>query len=200
MLRIHDVDASYGGVIKVLENVTVQVPRGRTVAVVGESGSGKSTLARAITGLLPPLQGEIYFDGKPLPRALKDRDKDTLRRIQMIYQSPDTALNPRQTVRDIIGRPLEFYLGLKGQARDRKVVELLELIELNEDLHRPPAGRIVGRPEAARLHCPRARRRARAHHLRRGHLGARPDRPGGHPEAAAPAAEGDQRLLSLHHP
>ncbi|MDP1700399.1 MAG: ABC transporter ATP-binding protein [Aestuariivirga sp.] len=131
-LRIHNVDASYSGSIKVLDNVTVQVPRGRTVAVVGESGSGKSTLARAITGLLPPSRGEIYFNGKPLPRELKDRDKDTLRRIQMIYQSADTALNPRQKVRDIIGRPLEFYLGLKGAARDRRVVELLESIELNE--------------------------------------------------------------------
>lgn len=134
VLRVHDVDATYGGVIKVLENVTVQVPRGRTVAVVGESGSGKSTLARAITGLLPPRKGEVYFNGKVLPRALKDRDKDTLRRIQMIYQSADTALNPRQRVRDVIGRPLEFYLGLKGQERDRKVVELLEQIELSEDL------------------------------------------------------------------
>lgn len=131
-LRIHNVDASYSGSLKVLDNVTVQIPRGRTVAVVGESGSGKSTLARAITGLLPPSRGEIYFNGKPLPRELKDRDKDTLRRIQMIYQSADTALNPRQKVRDIIGRPLEFYLGLKGADRDRRVVELLEAIELNE--------------------------------------------------------------------
>jgi peptide/nickel transport system ATP-binding protein len=131
-LRIHNVDASYSGMVKVLDNVTVQVPRGRTVAVVGESGSGKSTLARAITGLLPPSRGEIYFNGKPLPRQLRDRDKDTLRRIQMIYQSADTALNPRQQVRDIIGRPLEFYLGLKGADRDRKVVELLESIELDE--------------------------------------------------------------------
>ncbi len=69
-LRIHNVDASYSGSLKVLDNVTVQVPRGRTVAVVGESGSGKSTLARAITGLLPPSRGEIYFNGKPLPRDL----------------------------------------------------------------------------------------------------------------------------------
>ncbi len=132
ILRIHEVDASYSGVVKVLDNVTVQVPRGRTVAVVGESGSGKSTLARAITGLLPPSKGEIYFNGKPLPKALNERDKDTLRRIQMIYQSADTALNPRQRLRDIIGRPLEFYLGLKGAKLDRKIVDLLEMIELSE--------------------------------------------------------------------
>ena len=131
-LRVHGVDASYSGVVKVLDNVTVQLPRGRTVAVVGESGSGKSTLARAITGLLPPSKGEIYFNGKPLPKALKNRDKETLRCIQMIYQSADTSLNPRQTIRDIIGRPLEFYHGIKGAARDRRVAELLDSIELNE--------------------------------------------------------------------
>jgi peptide/nickel transport system ATP-binding protein len=130
-LRIHGVDASYSGVVKVLDNVTVQLPRGRTVAVVGESGSGKSTLARAITGLLPPTKGEISFNGKPLPK-LKDRDKDTLRRIQMIYQSADTSLNPRQTIRDLIGRPIEFYHGVGGAERDRRVAELLDAIELNE--------------------------------------------------------------------
>jgi len=132
-LSIQGVDASYSGVVKVLDNVTVRIPRGKTVSVVGESGSGKSTLARAITGLLPPSKGRISFNGKDLPARLQDRDRDTLRRIQMIYQSADTALNPRQTVRDIIGRPLEFYLGLKGAEKDRRIVKLLESIELNED-------------------------------------------------------------------
>jgi peptide/nickel transport system ATP-binding protein len=133
VLSIKNVDASYGNATtKVLDDVTVKIPRGRTVAVVGESGSGKSTLARAITGLLPPSSGEILFNGKPLPPTLGGRDRDILRRIQMIYQSADTALNPRQQVRDIIGRPLEFYLGFKGADRDRKVVELLDSIELNE--------------------------------------------------------------------
>jgi peptide/nickel transport system ATP-binding protein len=133
VLSVQAVDAAYSGTVKVLDNVTVRVPRGRTVAVVGESGSGKSTLARAITGLLPISKGRIEFNGKALPPRLQDRDIDTLRRIQMIYQSADTALNPRQTVRDIIGRPVQFYLGKTGAERDRRVVELLEAIELNED-------------------------------------------------------------------
>ena len=132
VLQIQNVDASYGNGVKVLDDVTVSVPRGRTVAVVGESGSGKSTLARAITGLLPISKGTISFNGKVLTTKLKDRDRDQLRRIQMIYQSADTALNPRQTVRDIIGRPLEFYLGLKGSDNDKRVVKLLESIELDE--------------------------------------------------------------------
>jgi peptide/nickel transport system ATP-binding protein len=131
LLRIDAVDAAYG-FFKVLHGVSVQVSRGRTVAVVGESGSGKSTLARVITGLLPPVAGSIIFDGKPLPPRLKDRDKSLLRRIQMIYQMPDTALNPRRRVRDILGRPLEHHLGLGGQARDRRIVELLEMAELDE--------------------------------------------------------------------
>ncbi len=133
VLSINGVDASYSGVVKVLDNVTVRLPRGKTVAVVGESGSGKSTLARAITGLLPPSKGRIEFNGKALPPKLQDRDRDMLRRIQMIYQSADTALNPRQKVRDIIGRPLEFYLGLTGQAKENKIIALLENIELSED-------------------------------------------------------------------
>jgi peptide/nickel transport system ATP-binding protein len=131
-LDIQGVDGAYGGGIKVLDNVTVRVPRGRTVAVVGESGSGKSTLARAITGLLPPSKGHINFNGAALPGKLNDRQPDTLRRIQMIYQSADTALNPRQRVRDIIGRPLEFYLGLTGAAKEKRIVKLLHEIELDE--------------------------------------------------------------------
>jgi peptide/nickel transport system ATP-binding protein len=132
VLCVNGIDASYGGAVKVLHDVTLAVPRGRTVAVVGESGSGKSTLARVIIGLLPPSKGEILFEGKALPRALKDRPKDLLRRLQMIYQMPDTALNPRRRVGDIIGRPLEHQLGLRGAAHDRRVLELLRMIELDE--------------------------------------------------------------------
>ncbi|MCI0429620.1 MAG: ABC transporter ATP-binding protein [Rhodospirillales bacterium] len=132
LLRVEGVDASYGGVVTVLHGVSVRVPRGRTVAVVGESGSGKSTLARVITGLLPPAKGQIVFEGKPLPPTLKDRSKDLLRRLQMIYQMPDTALNPRRRVRDILGRPLQHFLGLTGESRDRRLRELLEMTELDD--------------------------------------------------------------------
>src|SRR5579859_1494633 len=131
ILRVDTVDAAYG-VLKVLHGVSIQVPRGRTVAVVGESGSGKSTLARVITGLLPPLSGSISFDGKPLTPRLRNRDKKLLQRIQMIYQMPDTALNPRRRVRDILGRPLEHHLGLTGSARHTRLLELLKMIELDE--------------------------------------------------------------------
>ena len=132
ILKVEHVDAAYGSAVKILDDVSISVPRGRTVAVVGESGSGKSTLARVVTGLLPPTKGSVKFNGADLPPALAQRDKESLRRIQMIYQSPDTALNPRQRVYDIIGRPLTFYHNLRGKALKDRIVELLKMIELDE--------------------------------------------------------------------
>ena len=132
ILEINQVHASYGKSVKVLKDISIKVPRGQTIAVVGESGSGKSTAARVITGLLPQLEGEITFNGSALPAALKNRSKKQLQSIQMIYQMADTAMNPRHTVRDIIGRPLSFYLGLTGQAQDQRIMQLLHLIELDE--------------------------------------------------------------------
>jgi peptide/nickel transport system ATP-binding protein len=131
ILSVKNVTAAYGGGnVKVLKNVTVDLCAGQTLAVVGESGSGKSTLARAITGLLPPMEGSIVFDGRTLARRLRDRKKNDLRELQMIYQMADVAMNPRQTVGTIIGRPIEFYFGHKGRKRDQMVRELLDKIEM----------------------------------------------------------------------
>ena len=133
LLEVKDVSASYGGPggVPVLEDITLDLTRCNTIAVVGESGSGKSTLARVITGLLPPTKGSIVFEGKVLPPGFKQREKEMLRRLQMIYQMPDVALNPRQTVQQVLGRPLSFYFGMEGKAQRDRVVELLEQIELN---------------------------------------------------------------------
>jgi peptide/nickel transport system ATP-binding protein len=133
VLTVQNVTARYRGTnFDVLKNVSVDLPPGQTLAIVGESGSGKSTLARVITGLLPPTQGRIVFAGRALPGALEQRSKDDLRELQMIYQMADTAMNPRQTVGTIIGRPLEFYFGLKGEARRKRVQELLDQIEMGK--------------------------------------------------------------------
>jgi len=139
VVSLRNVDAAYGPV-PVLHGVSFDIHKGRTVAVVGESGSGKSTAARVITGLLPPSSGEVVFNGNVLPPNYKRRSKEQLRHAQMIYQMADTALNPKQRIRDIIGRPVEFYLGLKGRARDERVRELLDLIEMEPDTfgHRFP--------------------------------------------------------------
>ena len=133
VLSVQNVTARYRGTnFDVLKNVTIDLPPGQTLAVVGESGSGKSTLARAITGLLPPTSGRITFAGRTLSNDVRGRTKDDLREIQMIYQMADTAMNPRQTVGTIIGRPLELYFGLKGAERDRRVQDLLDQIEMGK--------------------------------------------------------------------
>ena len=128
----------------VLTDISMEIPKGKTVAVVGESGSGKSTLARVITGLLPPQSGAIEFENQELPKMLAGRNKEQLRAIQMIYQMPDVALNPRQKISEIIGRPLEFYLGLKGASKKARVGELLEQIELPADFGDRLPGQLSG--------------------------------------------------------
>lgn len=140
LLKIEHVHAGYANGFKVLHDVSMHLPKGQTLAIVGESGSGKSTLARVITGLLPPSEGRITFEGKELPKALKGRSNDELRRIQMIYQMADTAMNPRQTVRDVVGRPLSFYFGMHGARKTERVKELLDQIEMGTPfLDRYPA-------------------------------------------------------------
>ena len=129
IVSVKNVTAGYGKA-SVLHDVSFDIHEGRTVAVVGESGSGKSTTARCITGLLPPRQGMIQFEGESLPLDYRKRNKMQLRQAQMIYQMADTALNPRQTIGQIVSRPVQFYMGLSGKALQRRVEELLEEIEL----------------------------------------------------------------------
>ncbi|NNE51356.1 MAG: ABC transporter ATP-binding protein [Sulfitobacter sp.] len=133
LLRVENITARYRGTkFDVLKNVSVELHNGQTLAIVGESGSGKSTLARVITGLLPPSDGQIHFDGRTLSPDLRTRGIEDLRELQMIYQMADTAMNPRQTVGTIIGRPLEFYFNLRGKAKQARIQELLDEIELGE--------------------------------------------------------------------
>ena len=132
--EMNNISASYG-TMPVLFDVSLHVPKGQTLAIVGESGSGKSTLARVATGLLPPTSGSVRFDGQELPPALKNRSRAELRRLQLIYQMADTAMNPRQTVGNIIGRAVTFYDGLRGSARRNRVNELLEQIEMGSGFY-----------------------------------------------------------------
>ncbi|THB81146.1 MAG: ABC transporter ATP-binding protein [Desulfobacteraceae bacterium] len=132
LLRVENITAGYKNGPAVLHNVSFEVFRGRTVAVVGESGSGKTSVARVITGFLPQTEGMVYFDGIEMSPLLKHRDKDRLRKWQMIFQMPDVAVNPRHKVKDIIGRPIRFYYNPGKKEIDRRVSELLEMIELND--------------------------------------------------------------------
>ena len=141
VISLRNVTAAYGNNDPVVREVSFDIHEGRTVAVVGESGSGKSTTARCITGLLPPRTGEIAFENQVLPADYRNRSVEQLRQVQMIYQMADTALNPRKKIGEIIGRPVEFYLGLKGAEKRRRVEKLLEQIELepSEFINRLPS-------------------------------------------------------------
>lgn len=132
ILAIDHVSANYPGRPGVIDDVSLEVRRGDTVAVVGESGSGKSTLARVVMGLLPRSAGDVRFGGASLPPRLKDRTKDQLRRAQMIYQMPDVALNPQHTLLDVIGRPVAFYFNRSRAEVRARVVELLRQMDLPE--------------------------------------------------------------------
>ena len=144
LLELSHVVASYSSLLRVIDDVSVDVRRGDTVAVVGESGSGKSTLARVIIGLLPREAGDIRFRGQSLPPRLASRSRDQLRRIQMIYQMPDVALNPNQTLLEIIGRPVQFYFGRsRGEVRAR-VLELLRMMDLPEHFIARKPGELSG--------------------------------------------------------
>ncbi|RQP20769.1 MAG: ABC transporter ATP-binding protein, partial [Brucella intermedia] len=128
----------------VLTDVDCYVRRGETLAIVGESGSGKSTLARIIAGLPPHSSGIISLAGQRLEASYKKRSREELRRIQLVYQLPDVALNPRQTVGEIIGRPMKFYFGMNEDQREIEVRRLLELIGLPSDFASRLPGALSG--------------------------------------------------------
>jgi peptide/nickel transport system ATP-binding protein len=118
---------------EIVKGVDLTLHKGEVLGLIGESGSGKSTTARVTTGLLPPRRGEVLMGGKALPLSFKARSRDELRQCQMIYQMADTAPNPKLRLRELIGRPDEMYLGPKRKALEKRIRELLALIELEPD-------------------------------------------------------------------
>ncbi len=135
-IEVKNMTAGYGGIVDgepvstILRNVTVKVDNGHVVGVIGESGCGKSTLARVMAGLLPQAKGNIKLEGQELEGSLHDRKLEELQKVQFVYQMADTALNPKQLIGNILGRPLEFYHGIKGKEKHKKVAEILEMVEL----------------------------------------------------------------------
>ena len=138
-LEVREVTAGYGQgpggrpLVTILRDVNLTIERGHTVGIIGESGCGKSTLARVIAGLLPPADGEIDLDGKPIAGSYRQREKDDLRRVQFVYQMADTALNPKHRIGDILGRSVELNLGLRGKAKREKVAEILTMVDLRPE-------------------------------------------------------------------
>ena len=123
-----------------LRDVTLSVRRGAALGVIGESGSGKSTLARVLAGIMAPVRGTVRLDGELLEPRMERRSREQLRRIQIVFQHADAALNPAHTVAHILGRPLRLYFGLRGAARDERIAHLLDVVHLDRSIaaRRPP--------------------------------------------------------------
>jgi peptide/nickel transport system ATP-binding protein len=147
LLEISGLLAGYGPLqadglplVRAVQDASLVVERGRNLGIIGESGCGKSTLARAIAGILPASQGSMTFDDRALARSARQRSRDQLRELQIVFQYADTALNPAKSIEEILGRPLTFYHGMKGKARDIRIDQLLDMVHLPKTLrHRRPA-------------------------------------------------------------
>jgi oligopeptide transport system ATP-binding protein len=122
------------GDIKAVDDVNFDIFRGETLGLVGESGSGKTTIGRTILRLHEPTSGEIYFDDHDLTAFDLKELRNMRRRMQMIFQDPYASLNPRMTIGAIIGEPLEVHDGLKGDEKNHRIQELLELVGINSTL------------------------------------------------------------------
>ncbi len=130
-IKVERVTAAYTkSTDDVLIDVNFEIMQGETVAIVGESGSGKSTMARVITGLLPPKNGMVFYEGAQLPDDYRNRTAQQLQKIQMIYQMPDTAINPRHKIRHIVGRQLSLHLDLEGDAKQRRLEDLMDMVDM----------------------------------------------------------------------
>lgn len=132
LLEVHKIVAGYGRAHEslALNDVSLEALESRTIGVIGESGSGKTTLGRIITGLMPARSGHVDLLGGQLDNRLDRRSREQLRSIQFAFQMADVALNPRHRISKILGRPLAFYFDMDQAAIDKRVLELLELVEL----------------------------------------------------------------------
>ena len=132
LIDVQDITAGYGKQQEMIavENVNLSIEPGETVGIIGESGSGKTTLGRVISGLMAPKTGCVTLNGKPLQGDLAQRSRDELRDIQFAFQMADVALNPRQKIEKILGRPMQFYKNLSKKEMQYEVEKLLSRVEL----------------------------------------------------------------------
>ncbi len=118
--------------VQAVNGVSFDVSAGETFGLVGESGSGKSTIGRALLRLVDADEGTIRLDGRPV-ETLHGRMLDFRRDLQVVFQDPYSSLNPSMVVGDIVGEPLTIHFGLRGAARDERVMQLLEQVGLRGD-------------------------------------------------------------------
>ena len=122
-----------GKILTACDDVEIIVHRGETVGIVGESGSGKSTVAKMVTFLYPVTSGRILFHGKDITALKGEELRRHRKHIQMVFQDPSTAFNPKMRVRDIICEPLKNFGRIKSGEVDAKAKEMLRQVELPEE-------------------------------------------------------------------
>jgi peptide/nickel transport system ATP-binding protein len=133
-----------GQAVRVLEHVSLHLRDGATIGLVGESGSGKTTLARCILGLIPADGGRMTFAARDLPARIEDRDTEMLRELQMVFQNPDMSLNPRQTIRTILVRPIQLLGRLGRREAEAAARDLLRAVNLDETYMNRFPGQLSG--------------------------------------------------------
>jgi ABC-type glutathione transport system ATPase component len=111
--------------IKAVDNVYIEIRKGETFGLVGESGCGKTTLGRVLIHLIPPTAGTLVFMGSDLTAINKSALRKLRPHMQIVFQDPSSSLNPRMTVKTIIGEPLKINKRFKGEALNAKILELL---------------------------------------------------------------------------
>ena len=123
-----------GPAVRAVQDVSLQVGRGRTFGLVGESGSGKSTLARVVAGLLPASSGQVSLDGSDVTVVAQRRSRQTLQRLQMVFQSPEATLNPSERIGTTLARSVRALGGLRGEALRQRVLALAAAVNIDSTL------------------------------------------------------------------
>jgi peptide/nickel transport system ATP-binding protein len=130
--------------VRAVDGVSFTIAPGETLALIGESGCGKTTLARTVAGLLSPSGGTIHFLGHDVSYTAERRPAALRRFLQMVFQNPDSSLNPRHTVGAILERPLRLFLGLRGTAARQRALELLQAVQLDPRYYHRYPGQLSG--------------------------------------------------------
>lgn len=125
--------AGRGRVVKAVDDVSFNIHRGETLGLVGESGCGKTTCGKAILGLHSLTDGEVTFDGLDVHELGQDERKEFTKRAQIVYQDPYSSLNPRMTVKDIIGEGIDVHRLCRGKEQEERICELLDTVGLNRE-------------------------------------------------------------------